>query len=105
VNELKCEPVSRFFSCRHVFGEECLLRSLERYGRCPVCRVNHCVVFTDDTSTVVNGNGNRASDQSEVDEVMLTIVWAAAQDAARIGARRLAASILMEEIHLLSELS
>lgn len=25
-------------ACGHVYGEECLLRKLEKYGECPICR-------------------------------------------------------------------
>ncbi|KAF2823199.1 hypothetical protein CC86DRAFT_64364 [Ophiobolus disseminans] len=36
-NELACEPAYRMIACGHVGGQECLLRYLERYRRCPTC--------------------------------------------------------------------
>lgn len=36
-DELECEPAFQMYMCRHMYGQECLLRFLERYGRCPAC--------------------------------------------------------------------
>lgn len=60
-NELRCEAAFRLIECGHVMGQECLLRQLEKFGKCPVCRDERRVKFDLDSGTFyrVDEEGNR----------------------------------------------
>lgn len=46
-DELECEMACQMIECKHIYGQECLLRHLDKWGKCPICMVGWRAVMAE----------------------------------------------------------